>query len=131
MVKYVIKRVLLMLLTFFIIMSGCFILIRLLPNVPAQQFGKDMNLVLQRRVRQGLVDMNGNPIPMIQQYWHFITRTLIGGDWGVSESLYIGQDCFCLLCACCDLFCIRASDGNGGRYRSGRGLCADRRVRIC
>ena len=94
MVKYVIKRVLLMLLTFFIIMSGCFILIRLLPNVPAQQFGKDMNLVLQRRVRQGLVDASGNPIPMIQQYWHFITRTLIGGDWGVSESLYIGQDCF-------------------------------------
>ena len=57
--KYVIKRVLLMLLTFFIIISGCFILIRLLPNVPVQQFGKDMNLVLQRRVRQGLVDANG------------------------------------------------------------------------
>ena len=92
--KYVIKRVLLMFMTFFIIMSGCFILIRLLPNVPVQQFGKDMNLVLQRRVRQGIVDANGNAIPMIQQYWHFITRTLIGGDWGVSESLYIGQDCF-------------------------------------
>ena len=51
MVKYVIKRVLLMLLTFFIIMSGCFSLMRLLPNVPAQRFGKDMNRVLQRRVR--------------------------------------------------------------------------------
>ena len=44
-----------MLLTFFIIISMCFILIRLLPNVPVQQFGKDMSLVLQRRVRQGLV----------------------------------------------------------------------------
>ena len=93
MVKYVIKRVLLMLLTFFVIISGCFILIRLLPNIPAQQFGKDMSLVLQRRVRQGLVDANGNAIPLIQQYWNFITRTLFTGEWGVSESLYIGQDC--------------------------------------
>ncbi len=92
--KYVLKRVVLMLITFFIIISMCFILIRLLPNVPAQQFGKDMSLVLQRRVRQGLVDKNGNPIPLMQQYWHFIVRTLVGGDWGVSESLYIGQDCF-------------------------------------
>lgn len=83
-----------MLLTFFIIISMCFILIRLLPNVPVQQFGKDMSLVLQRRVRQGLVDASGNPIPLMQQYWHFIVRTLIGGDWGVSEALYIGQDCW-------------------------------------
>ncbi len=94
MVKYVAKRIVLMLLVFFIIISMCFILIRLLPNVPVQQFGKDMNLVLQRRVRQGLVDADGNPIPLMSQYWHFIVRTLIGGDWGVSESLYIGQDCF-------------------------------------
>ena len=94
MVKYVAKRIILMLLVFFIIISMCFILIRLLPNVPVQQFGKDMNLVLQRRVRQGLVDADGNPIPLMSQYWHFIVRTLIGGDWGVSESLYIGQDCF-------------------------------------
>ena len=94
MVKYVIKRLILMLVVFFIIISMCFILIRLLPNVPVQQFGKDMSLVLQRRVRQGLVDQNGNPIPLMSQYWHFIVKTLIGGDWGVSESLYIGQDCF-------------------------------------
>ena len=94
MLKYVIKRVLFMLLTFFIIISMCFILIRLLPNVPAQQFGKDMSLILQRRVRQGLVDVNGNPIPLMQQYWHFITKTLLGGDWGVSEALYVGQDCW-------------------------------------
>ncbi len=94
MLKYVIKRVLFMLLTFFIIISMCFILIRLLPNVPVQQFGKDMTLILQRRVRQGLVDANGNAIPLMQQYWHFIIKTLIGGDWGVSEALYVGQDCW-------------------------------------
>ncbi|MGN1001162.1 MAG: ABC transporter permease [Oscillospiraceae bacterium] len=94
MTKYVIKRVLFMLLTFFIIISICFILIRLLPNIPVQQFGKDMNLILQRRVRQGLMDAEGNAIPLMTQYFNFIKRTLIGGDWGVSETLYIGQDCF-------------------------------------
>lgn len=94
MFKYVIKRLLFMLFAFFIIISMCFILIRLLPNVPAEQFGKDMSLILQRRVRQGIVDQNGNAIPLMTQYLHFIRRSLIGGDWGVSEALYIGQDCF-------------------------------------
>lgn len=94
MFKYIVKRVLFMLFACFIIISMCFILIRLLPNVPAQQFGKDMSLILQRRVRQGLVDKDGNAIPIMKQYWHFIERTIIGGDWGVSEALYIGQDCF-------------------------------------
>lgn len=94
MAKYVIKRILFMLLTFLIIISFCFILIRLLPNVPVQQFGKDMELILQRRVRQGLMDRDGNPIPLMVQYLNFLKNTIIGGDWGVSETLYIGQDCF-------------------------------------
>jgi len=94
MAKYVVKRVLFMLLTFIIIISVAFILIRLLPNVPVQQFGKDMELILQRRVRQGLMDRDGNPIPLMVQYFNFLKNTIIGGDWGVSETLYIGQDCF-------------------------------------
>lgn len=92
--KYVVKRILLALLTFLIIISVAFILIRLLPNVPAQQFGKDMELVLQSRVRQGLVDKDGNPIPLLMQYWNFLQKTVVGGNWGSSEALYIGQDCF-------------------------------------
>ena len=94
MAKYVVKRILFMLLTFVIIISVAFVLIRLLPNEPPEQFGKDMQLVLQSRYRQGLSDINGNPIPLIQQYWNFLTKTLIGGDWGVSEKLYFGQSCF-------------------------------------
>ncbi len=92
--KYVAKRLAFMIVTFFIIISACFILIRLLPNETATMFGKDMSLVLQSRYRQGLTDINGNPIPMIQQYWNFVTKTLIGGNWGLSEKLYFGQDCF-------------------------------------
>ena len=91
--KYVLKRVLFMLLTFFIIISACFILIRLLPNETATMFGKDMQLVLQSRYRQGLTDINGNPIPLMEQYVNFVKNTLIGGNWGTSEKLYFGQDC--------------------------------------
>ena len=42
MAKYVVKRLLFMILTFLIIISVAFILIRLLPNEPPQQFGKDI-----------------------------------------------------------------------------------------
>ena len=92
--KYVIKRVLFMLLTFFIIISIAFILVRLLPNETPAMFGKDMQLVLQSRYRQGLCDINGNPIPLMQQYWNFITKTLLGGNWGVGEKMYFSQNCF-------------------------------------
>ena len=91
--KYVLKRVLFMLLTFFIIISACFILIRLQPNETATMFGKDMQLVLQSRYRQGLTDINGNPIPLMEQYINFVKNTLIGGNWGTSEKLYFGQNC--------------------------------------
>ena len=83
MAKYVLKRVLFMLLTFLIIISICFILIRLLPNDPPQQFGKDMQLVLNQRFRQGLIDKDGNPIPLMVQYVNFLKKTIIGFNWGI------------------------------------------------
>ena len=92
--KYVLKRLLFMLLTFLIIISIAFILVRLLPNDPPQQFGKDMQLVLNQRFRQGLIDKDGNPIPLMTQYVNFLKKTIIGFNWGVSEKLYFGQDCF-------------------------------------
>ena len=67
MAKYIVKRLLFMILTFLFIISVCFVLIRLLPNEPPQQFGKDMQLVLQSRYRQGIADINGNPIPLAKQ----------------------------------------------------------------
>ena len=94
MAKYVLKRVLFMLLTFLIIISICFVLIRLLPNDPPQQFGKDMQLVLNQRFRQGLIDKDGNAIPLMTQYFNFLRKTIIGFNWGISEKLYLGQECF-------------------------------------
>ena len=75
-----------MLMVFLIIISMCFVLIKLLPNKPAQQFGKDMQLIEMRR------EALGYNKPLIEQYWIFIQKTLIGGDWGISESLYLGQN---------------------------------------
>jgi len=86
MVKYAIKRILLMLMVFVIIISMCFVLIKLLPNRPAEQFGKDMQLIEMRRAALGYDK------PIIEQYVIFLRKTLIGGDWGISESLYLGQD---------------------------------------
>lgn len=93
MLKYLLKRVAFLLLTLFIILSICFLLIRLLPNEDVTVFGKDMELVAMNRYRQGLTDIHGNPIPLIRQYGNFLVRTLLGGNWGTSEKLYYGQDC--------------------------------------
>lgn len=75
-----------MLCVFFIIVSMCFILIKLLPNVPPQaQPGTDTyNTIMQRR------ELLGYNKPLGEQYWIFITKTLIGGEWGVGETMYAG-----------------------------------------
>ena len=86
MIKYVIKRILLMLMVFMIIISVCFVLVKLLPSKPAEQFGKDMALIEMRR------ELLGYNKPLIEQYFIFIQRSLIGMDWGISETLYTGQD---------------------------------------
>ncbi len=86
MFRYVLKRLFLMLMVFLIIISICFVLIKLLPNKPAEQFGKDMQLIEMRR------NALGYNKPLIEQYGIFIQKSLIGGDWGASESLYVGQD---------------------------------------
>lgn len=84
--KYILKRILLMLMVFLIIISICFVLVKLLPNKPAEQFGKDMALIEMRR------EALGYNKPILEQYVIFLQKSLIGFDWGVSESLYVGQD---------------------------------------
>lgn len=86
MVKYIIKRVLLSLFTFFVIITLCFILVKLLPITDATVFGQDSTLIEKRRQLLGYYD----PIP--KQYWIFITKTLLGFDWGVGEVIYTGKD---------------------------------------
>lgn len=84
--KYILKRLLLMMMVFLIIISICFVLVKLLPNKPAEQFGKDMALIEMRR------EALGYNKPILEQYVIFLRKSLLGFDWGVSESLYLGQD---------------------------------------
>lgn len=86
MFKYVLKRIALMFFVLFVIMTMCFILVKLLPTTPPQQFGKDMNLIMQRR------EALGYNKPLLEQLFIFFQRSVFGGDWGISEALYRGQD---------------------------------------
>lgn len=86
MFKYVLKRIGLMFFVFFIILTMCFVLVKLLPVTDAKQYGKDENLILQRREALGYNE------PILVQYGIFIKKSVLGGDWGISESLYRGQD---------------------------------------
>ena len=88
MLKYVIKRIVLMICVFLIIISMCFILVKLLPDEPPQASpGSDQyNIIMMRR------EALGYNKPLIEQYWRFITKTLLGGNWGLSEKMYSGQE---------------------------------------
>jgi len=83
--KYILKRIGLMLFTFFIIVTMCFVLVKLLPNTPVESFGKDMELIMRRREKLGY------DLPIMTQYWRFIYYAF-QGDFGVSENLYIGSE---------------------------------------
>ena len=82
MVKYAIKRVLLMIFTLFVIMTMCFVLIKLLPLPAVKEMGKDINIILMRRERMGY----GKPI--LVQYGLFLKNVITEWDWGVGEQMY-------------------------------------------
>ena len=84
MVKYVIKRILLMFLTLFVIMTMCFVLIKLLPLPAIKQMGRDVNLVLAKREQMGYNR------PLMVQYYLFLKSVFTRWDWGVGEQMYTG-----------------------------------------
>ena len=86
MLKYVLKRIVLMFFVFMIIITMCFFLVKLLPNVPppAQPGTDTYNTIMQRR------ELLGYNKPLPEQYVIFLTKTLFGGDWGVGETMYTG-----------------------------------------
>lgn len=86
MLKYILKRVGLMLLTFMTIMTICFVLIKLLPLPDVKVFGQDANIIEMRREALGY----GKPI--LEQFFIFLKSVIVHGDWGVGENIYTGQD---------------------------------------
>ncbi len=84
MTKYVIKRILLMFLTLFIILTICFVLIKLLPLPAIKSMGRDVNLVLAKREKMGYNK------PILVQYYLFLKSVITEWDWGVGEQMYEG-----------------------------------------
>ena len=85
MVKYVIKRLLLAVLTLFVILSMCFILIKLLPLPVVNGTEQFVQLTELRREQMGYYD------PLIVQFFKFWGRAL-QFDWGYGENIYQGSD---------------------------------------
>ncbi len=83
--SYTLKRLALLVMTFLIICTLCFVLIRLLPLPAIKEQGRDAALLLARREALGY----NKPIPeQYLLYWQHILR----GDFGLGEQMYVGQE---------------------------------------
>ena len=83
--SYILKRIGLMILTFLIIATACFVLIKLLPLPAIKEQGRDAALILARREELGY----GKPIPV--QYFLY-WKAVLQGDFGLGEQMYVGQE---------------------------------------
>ncbi len=84
MFKYVMKRIGLMLMTFFIIFTMCFVLIKLLPLPTPKGLGTDPVLIEQWRIKQGYYD------PILVQLWNYVKKIVTRGDFGTGIRMYTG-----------------------------------------
>ena len=88
MLKYTIQRLLFMLLTLFIIIGMCFMLIRMLP--PAQLDPTDIHKDIIEARREAM----GYNKPLLVQFGIFLKNVFLHWDWGVSDKLYVGREVF-------------------------------------
>ncbi len=84
MVWYVVRRVLYMFLTLFIITVMCFVLIKLLPLPVVKSINKDPGLEEARRVQKGYYK------PIMVQFYNYMKNILIHWDWGEGEQFKTG-----------------------------------------
>jgi oligopeptide transport system permease protein len=87
MLKYILKRIGLMVLTFFIIQTICFVLIRLIPD-PVRCTVQDKSCDAILAWREAL----GYNKPIIVQYWLFLKAVLTKWDWGLGWKMYPSQE---------------------------------------
>lgn len=86
MFKYMVKRILLMLMTLLIITFMCFVLIRMLPPVELPNGDPHTAVILARREAAGYNE------PYLVQFGIFLKDIFTEWNWGVSDVLYFGQD---------------------------------------
>lgn len=83
--KYVLKRIGLMLVTLFVVLTISFVLIKLLPPIDQPAIGKDWEIILAQREAMGY----GKPI--LEQYGIFLKNILTEWNWGIGEAMYPTQ----------------------------------------
>lgn len=88
MLKYIAKRIGLMFLSFFIIMTACFFLVKALPLVVNATLGQDAAIAEAQIIARGYRD------PVLVQYFAYIRRIVTEWDWGVGVNMpeYVGQE---------------------------------------
>lgn len=86
MVKYALKRILLMLFTFFVIMLLCFTLIKLLPLPESAKYGSQAAIIQASR------EARGYNKPIMEQFFIFWGRVFSSWDWGLGEEYKTGLD---------------------------------------
>lgn len=86
MVKYILQRMLYMIMVFFIITLMCFVLVRMLPLPVLPPEDPHTTVVLMRREALGYNE------PYLTQFWLFLKNIFTNWDWGLSEKLYFGQN---------------------------------------
>jgi oligopeptide transport system permease protein len=90
--KYVLKRIGLMVLTFFLIMTMCFILIRLVPDViTCTPTDNVCNSILAWR------EALGYNKPIIVQYFLYLKEIFTKFDWGIGFKMYKNQSVIAIL----------------------------------
>ena len=83
--KYVIKRLLLMILTFAVIATICFVLVKLLPLPIINEIGRDPAVIEAQREAMGYNK------PILVQYVMYWTKIFLYGDFGLGQQMYVGQ----------------------------------------
>lgn len=103
MFKYVMKRIGLMLFTFLIIVTMCFVLIKLLPIPTTALPGQDPEIVMKTLEGRGWITniregSNGvweyDRVPILLQYGNYIKRIVTEGDFGIVTTYgeYLNMD---------------------------------------
>ena len=97
MAKYILKRLLLMLMTLFIIMSICLIMIRLLPVPPINRVpGVDPILQYEKQVQLGYLvkTESGEYVkaPILLAYFKFWKNIFTQWNWGEGMTMYSNQN---------------------------------------
>lgn len=77
-----------MILTFFVIATMCFVLIKMLPLPAVKMQGRDVELVLARREAMGYNK------PILVQYYLYWKHIFLDGDFGLGEQMYVSLEVF-------------------------------------